>query len=83
MMELGTPNRYTDVAEECGGLCRLEFCDGFGLDPFGEFVNDNDQVGEAPGRFFKGSTKSNTQTANGQVTGMVWRAWAGICVCHR
>lgn len=40
--------------EECGGLCRLEFGDGFGLDPFGEFVNGNDQVGEAHGRFFEG-----------------------------
>jgi hypothetical protein len=47
-----------DVGEEGHGLFCPEVCDWVCLDPFGEFVHDDQQVGVAPGH-----TTSRTKLA--------------------
>lgn len=51
---VGYPEPINNVAEECDSLRRLELGDGFGLDPLGEFVDNNEQVGEASEHLLEG-----------------------------
>jgi hypothetical protein len=74
MMELGTPKSVDDVVKEDCSLGRRDIGDKPRLDPLGKFIDCYNQVGAAPDAFLKGPTKSNPQTANGPVTGMVCRA---------
>jgi hypothetical protein len=54
MMEFGTPNRWMmSVKKGHDPLCS-EIRDWVCLDPFGEFVQGNQQVGVAPERFSQG-----------------------------
>jgi hypothetical protein len=43
-----------DVGEECHDLLCLEISDWVHLDPLGELVDGNQQVGVAPGRLLQG-----------------------------
>jgi hypothetical protein len=53
-----------DVREKGHGLFGPEVCDRACLDPLGEFVHDNQQVGVAPGRLSQGS--DDVQSPHGE-----------------
>jgi hypothetical protein len=44
-----------DVGEEQRGFLEPNVGDGSGLDLLGKFIDDDEQVGEAPGCFLQGS----------------------------
>jgi hypothetical protein len=44
------PKAMDDVGEEQHSLFGLDASDGSGLDPLGEFIDGDEQVGEAPDR---------------------------------
>ena len=46
--DVGNPEPVDDVGEEKDGLLGAVVCDGSSLDPFGEFVDGNQQVGVTP-----------------------------------
>jgi hypothetical protein len=54
----------------------LSFAIGFCLDPLGELVHRDEQVGEALSAFLRDPIKSNPQITKGQVMGMVL---LGLC----
>jgi len=79
--DIGNPEPVDDVGEEKDGLLGTDVGDGSSLDLFGEFVDGHQQMGVPPFAFCRGPTKSSPHTANGHVMGIIWRAWAGRCVC--
>jgi hypothetical protein len=48
------PKPVDDVSEEGHGLLYPEVCDWARLDPLGEFIHGDQQVGVAPGRLSQG-----------------------------
>jgi hypothetical protein len=60
-----------DVSEERYGLLCPEIRDWAHLNPLGELVNGNQQVGVAPGRLPQGPDNVQPHTAKGHVMGIV------------
>jgi len=79
--DVGDPKPVDDVSEEKDGLLGADVGDGSSLDPFEEFVDGYQQMCVPPFAFCKGPTKSSPHTANGHVMGIIWRVWAGRCIC--
>ena len=70
-----------DVEEEQHGLLGFDHGYWSSFNPFCKLVYGDKQVGEAPGAFLSGPTRSSPQTTKGHVMGIIWRAWVGRCVC--
>jgi hypothetical protein len=75
---VGNPKAVDDVGEKEHSLLEPDAGDRAGLDPLGEFVNGNEQVGETASGPFQGSDK--VEPANGKwpcdgngLQGMRWK----------
>jgi hypothetical protein len=74
---VGNPKAVYDVSEKEHSLLRPDAGDRTGLDPFGKFVNGNEQVSEAASCPFQGSDKveppNSKQPCDGNgLHGMSW-----------
>jgi hypothetical protein len=67
------PEEIDDVSEECNSLIRMDLYYGSGFNTFGEFIDSDEQVREAPGACRSGSTMSSPHTTKGHVMG-----WFGV-----
>src|SRR5207237_9228300 len=69
-----------NVLEEflCLGSCDLG--DRFGFNPLGELVDGDEEVCVTTQRSLQGPTMSRSQTAKGQVIGIVCSSCAGMCI---
>ena len=76
------PEPVDDISEEQHRLLGFDSCDRTSLDPFGELVNSYQQVGVAPRGFLQRPNHVQPPHGEWHVMGMVWRAWAGRCVCR-
>jgi hypothetical protein len=51
---VGDPEAENNALDKAHCLFGADFSQGPSLDPLSEFVNDDEQVGQAPGRFIEG-----------------------------
>jgi hypothetical protein len=78
---VGNPKAVDDVSEKEHSLLGPNVGDRTGLDPLGEFVDGNEQVGEAAGCHFQRPDKVKPPNGKRPRDGMVCRACAGRWVC--
>jgi hypothetical protein len=66
---IGTPKAEGNVLDKSYSFFGANFGQGLSLDPLGELVNRDKQVGEAPGRFFEGSQEIQAPQGKGPCDG--------------
>ena len=73
MMRLGTSETAHEALDELNRGTSWDGADSFHFRPLGELVDGDVEIAVAPGTRGNGPKMSSPQTANGHVSGMVWR----------
>jgi hypothetical protein len=70
------------LSDESNGLVGGDLHEELHLDPFGEHVDNDQNMCVASSTFSRGLTKLSSHTTNGQVMGIVWSSYVGRWVCR-